>query len=456
MEEFRMARQSKREYLQSIHGRYRRARRAEKTVMLEEFCKVCGYNRKYAIWLLKRPLSQPVPRRRAKRSVTYSTAAITTLAKVWEASGYLCSQRLKAALPQWLSWVKRHFDISQELEKQLLAISARQMDRRLFPHKRTAKRRIYGSTRPGSLLKHMIPVKTEHWEVTLPGYLEIDLVSHSGASAAGEFLYTLDCVDIASGWVERQAVMGKGQHGIVEALKQIEQRLPFRLRGIDSDNGSEFINAHLFNYCQQRPKDQSVQFTRSRPYKKDDNAHVEQKNWTHVRKLLGWQRYDTAEALERINSLYEQLRIFQNLFQPSMKLSRKIRKGSRVMRRYDLPATPFKRVLQSAEKTSQLQALNSMAKNTDPFELSRYIDRQLDDLYQLASRQNSAQREKTPLRDSKLVADKPSVPRPRVGSAWRDWAFTKKQKHQRYEMQRQIRTQRTVRFSHDSTNPSSG
>jgi hypothetical protein len=455
MEEFRMARQSKREYLQSIHERYRRAGRAEKTAMLEEFCKVCGYNRKYAIWLLKRPLSQPkAARRRTKRSVTYSKAAITTLAKIWQASGYLCSQRLKAALPQWLPWAKKRLDISQELEKQLLRISARQMDRRLFSHKRTVKRRIYGTTRPGSLLKHMIPVKTEHWDVTLPGYLEIDLVSHSGASGAGEFLYTLDCVDIATGWVERQAVMGKGQHGIVEALREIEQRLPFRLRGIDSDNGSEFINAHLFNFCQQRPRGQNIQFRRSRPYKKDDNAHVEQKNWTHVRKLLGWQRYDTAEALKMINSLYQQLRTFQNLFQPSMKLSRKIRRGSRVMRRYDQPATPLKRVLQSAEKTSQLQALKSIAQNTDPFELSRHIDRQLDCLYNL--KEQSPLRERTLLTEPKPMPDKPSSPRSKVGSAWRHWAFTKKQKHQLYEMQRQIRTQRTVRFLHDSTNPSSG
>lgn len=348
MEEFRMARQSKREYLRSIHERYRRAQRAEKTAMLEEFCKVCGYNRKYAIWLLKRPLSQPkAHRRRTQRSVTYSQAAITMLAKVWEASGYLCSQRLKAALPQWLPWAKKHFDIS------------------------------------------------------------------------------------------------------------IEQRLPFRLRGIDSDNGSEFINAHLFNFCQQRPKDQTVQFTRSRPYKKDDNAHVEQKNWTHVRKLLGWQRYDTAEALQRINSLYEKLRIFQNLFQPSVKLSRKIRKGSRVMRRYEQPATPLERVLHCAKKTPQIQALQFMAKNTDPFELSRQIDQQLDGLYNLKAQHNPL-RVRIPLTEPKLVPDKLSLQRPKIGSAWRHWAFTKKQKRQLYEMQRQIRTQPSVRFSHDSTNTSPG
>lgn len=457
MEEFRMARQSKREYLRLFHERYRRARRAQKTTMLEEFCKVWGYNRKYAIWLLKRPLSQSkVSRHRTKRSVTYSQAAISTLAKVWEASGYLCSQRLKAALPQWLVWIKKHFDLSQELEKQLLGISARQMDRRLFPHKRAAKRRLYGTTRPGSLLKHMIPIQTEHWDVTLPGYLEIDLVFHSGASAAGEFLYTLDCVDIATGWVERQAVIGKGQHGIVEALRQIEQRLPFRLRGIDSDNGSEFINAHLFNFCHQRPKDQSVQFTRSRPYKKDDNAHVEQKNWTHVRKLLGWERYDSFKALHRINSLYEQLRIFQNLFQPSMKLSRKIRKGSRVLRRYDQPATPLERVLPCAEKTPPIQALKSMAQNTDPFELSQQIDQQLDCLYDLAAQRNSSLRKKNPSTQPQPVPDQASLARPTKGSAWRDWTFTKKQKYQRYEMQRQLRTHASVRSLHDSTNHSSG
>ena len=222
MGEFSMARQSKREYLRSIHERYRQGRRTEKAAMLEEFCRVCGYNRKYAIWLLSRPLSNAATRRTVtQRSATYSKASIKVLAKVWEASGYLCSQRLKAAMAQWLPWIKRHFEVSEKLEKELLAISARQMDRRLFPHKRTVKRRLYGTTRPGSLLKHMIPVKTDHWEVTLPGYLEIDLVSHSGASAAGEFIYTLDCVDISSGWVERQAVMGKGQLGIVAALGQI-------------------------------------------------------------------------------------------------------------------------------------------------------------------------------------------------------------------------------------------
>jgi hypothetical protein len=462
MEEFSMARQTKREYLRSIHERYRRAGRTEKTAMLEEFSKVCGYNRKYAIWLLSRPLPKPSKRRRAgMRAVSYSQASIVTLAKVWEASGYLCSQRLKAAIPQWLPWIKKHFKVNAQLEKDLLSISARQMDRRLSSHKHSVKRRLYGTTRPGSLLKHMIPIKTEHWDVTLPGYLEIDLVSHSGSSAAGEFIYTLDCVDISTGWVERQAVMGKGQLGIVTALREIEQRLPFALKGIDSDNGSEFINTQLFEFCHHRPKAASVQFTRSRPYKKDDNAHVEQKNWTHVRKLLGWDRYDTLQALTIINQLYEQLRIFQNLFQPSMKLNTNIRKGSRLIRRYDPAATPLERLLKSSEKTlPQLQALKAMPKNTDPFELSRQIDQQLEGLYQLAAQRNGAARQRAPITElrshSHAHEHQPHSLRQASHSPWKNWTFSKKLKRRQYEIQRQIRTQPSVRFSHDSTNPNSG
>jgi hypothetical protein len=463
MEEFSMARQTKREYLRSIHERYRRAgRRAEKTAMLEEFCKVCGYNRKYAIWLLSRPLSKPNERRRVGvRATIYSQASMVTLAKVWEASGYLCSQRLKAAIPQWLPWIKKHFKVNAKLEKDLLMISARQIDRRLKSHKHSVKRRLYGTTRPGSLLKHMIPIKTDHWDVTLPGYLEIDLVSHSGASSAGEFIYTLDCVDIATGWVERQAVMGKGQLGVVAALGEIEQRLPFALKGIDSDNGSEFINTQLFEFCQQRPKAASVQFTRSRPYKKDDNAHVEQKNWTHVRKLLGWDRYDTLEALKVINQLYERLRVFQNLFQPSMKLNTKTRIGSRVIRRYDPAATPLERVLKSSgNPLPQLQTLKVMLKNTDPFELSRQIEQQLEELYELAAQRNGVVRKKAPLRElrpnSHTHEHKHQSVTRTSQSPWKDWTFSKKLKRRQYEIQRQLRTQPSVRFSHDSTNPNSG
>jgi len=425
MEGFTMARRSKREYLRSTYKRYRQAQRAEKKMMLEEFCKVCGYNRKYAIWLLNRPLPETTVRKRSvPHSPTYSQAMVRVLAKVWEASGYLCSQRLKAALVHWLPWIRQHFELTQPVEDQLLAISARQMDRRLRATKHIVKRRLYGTTRPGSLLKHMIPIKTDHWDVNRPGYLEIDLVSHSGASAVGEFLHSLDCVDIATCWVERKAVMGKSALGVLNAVTEIEHQLPFPLKGIDSDNGSEFINNHLLAFCQQRPAGRTIQFTRSRPYKKDDNAHIEQKNWTHVRKLMGWDRYDTAKALEAANQLYEELRIFQNLFQPSMKLRCKIRKGSRLIRRYDTPRTPFERVVESRKgDPKKLAALKHTLKTTDPFELSTRIDQQLERIYKLASHADRAPRERPPLKQT----------------PWRNWTFSKKLQRQQQDMKRQMR-----------------
>ncbi len=425
MEGFTMARRSKQEYLRSIYDRYQHAPRAQKGTMLEEFCKVCGYNRKYAIWLLNRPLPEATVRKRgAPRSPTYNRAMVRILAKVREASGYLCSQRLKAALVHWLPWIRQHFELTQPLEDQLLAISARQMDRRLRETKHIVKRRLYGTTRPGSLLKQMIPIKTDHWDVNRPGYLEIDLVSHSGASAVGEFVHSLDCVDIATCWVERKAVMGKSALGVLNAVTEIEHQLPFSLKGIDSDNGSEFINNRLLAFCQQRPAGHTIQFTRSRPYKKDDNAHIEQKNWTHVRKLMGWDRYDTAKAQEAANQLYDELRIFQNLFQPSMKLRCKIRIGSRLIRRYDTPRTPFERVVESRKgDPKKLAALKHTLKTTDPFELSTRIDQQLQRIYKLASHADRAPRERPPLKQT----------------PWRNWTFSKKLQRQQQDMKRQMR-----------------
>jgi len=445
MEVYTMAQQSKRDYLRSIYPRYRQAGRKEKTVILEEFIRVCGYHRKHALRLLNGPLpSKKLQRPWSPRPPTYREHTIRILAKIWEACGYLCSQRLKAALPHWLPWGKQRFDLTPELQRQLLAISPRQMDRRLQERKRILKRRIYGTTRPGTLLKQMIPVKTNHWDVTQPGYLEIDLVSHSGASGAGEFLQTLDCVDIHTGWVERRVVMGKGQDAILEAMTHVEKNLPFPLRGIDSDNGSEFINYHLFTFCQ-RPRGTSIQFTRSRPYKKDDNAHVEQKNWTHVRKLLGWDRYDSPEALQAINALYDDLRLFQNLFQPSMKLIAKIRKGSRLIRRYDTPKTPLQRVSERKEADPQRAlALKRAARTSDPFEMSQRIDQKLQRIFRLASR-GGAPREPAPLKSTRRPQsiapnDHRQASRPKkISTPWRGWTFSRKLKRKKQQMNRPLK-----------------
>lgn len=339
-----MARRSRYEYLCVMWQRYQQATRRARSVVLDEVTRVCGYHQHVIRLLRARTPPRPPVRRVGRRRPTYGEPVIRLLAEIWQAAGYLCGPRLKAALPQWLPWLKRRATVTPAVETQLRRISARQIDRRLGEQKRQLTRRLYGTTRPGSLLKHQIPIKTEHWDVTQPGYLEIDLVSHSGASAAGEFLHTLDGVDIQTTWVERQAVRGKSRQRIVQALTTIEQQLPCPLRGVDADNGSEFINDHLLAWCQNRPTGHPVQFTRSRPSKKDDHAQVEQKNWTPVRKLVGWERYDSGEALTALNALYADLRLFQNLFQPSMKLGRKVRVGSRLIRRYDAPQTPFERV----------------------------------------------------------------------------------------------------------------
>jgi len=278
-----MSRQGRWEYLKAIYPRYQPASRAEKQRMLDAFCRVTGYHRKSALRLLNGPLPArrpPVPRRRPP---TYGLRVIQVLAAIWRAAGYPWSVRLKALLPLWLPWARPRFRLSPAVEAQLLRLSPRQMDRRLAAYRRPSQTGRYGRTKPGTLLKHHIPLRTERWDVTVPGFTEIDLVAHCGDSGDGEFAHSLNLTDIHTTWVETRAVLGRGQHAVQQALEAMRQTLPFRLQGIDSDNGSEFINAHLVRYCQH----QGLQFTRGRPYKKDDNAHIEQKNWTHVRKLVG-------------------------------------------------------------------------------------------------------------------------------------------------------------------------
>jgi hypothetical protein len=384
---------AKREYVRALYPRYRRATRVEKGRILDEFCRVAGYHRKYAVRLLTGPPPGPArpPRR---RGALYGPAVVEALRAIWTAAGYPWSVRLKALLPLWLPWARRRLRLASVVERHLLAISPRQMDRRLAPHKRQLTRRLYGRTKPGTLLKHHIPLKTDHWDVTTPGFTEVDLVSHSGDSADGEFLHSLNLTDIHTTWVETIAVMGKSQERVRQALATGRQALPFRLRGIDSDNGSEFINDHLYRYCQA----QEIQFTRGRPYKKDDNAHIEQKNWTHVRKLLGYVRYDTPAALEAINDLYRhELRLFQNLFLPSVKLVRKERVGARVRRRYAAPQTPLERVRACPEADPAAVArLTALRERLDPFVLAETIDRKLERVYTLASLRHRPQPAVTP------------------------------------------------------------
>jgi hypothetical protein len=384
-----MSHRSRWEYFRAIYARYRQADRKLKQVILNEFCANTGYHRKYAIRLLNGPppgRARPGRVRRRSRSPSYGAAVMSVLQAVWEAAGYPWSVRLKALVPLWMPWVKKRFRVSPEVERQLLAISARQIDRRLAERKRRLKRRRYGGTRPGALLKHQIAIRTEAWDVRVPGFTEVDLVSHSGNAASGEFAYSLNLTDLDTTWTETRAVLGKGEAAVQAAFDDLQATLPFRLVGIDSDNGSEFINHHLARWCWQR----DIQFTRSRPYKKDDNAHIEQKNWTHVRKLLAWDRYDTPQAVEAMNDLYRnELRLWMNLFQPSVKLLRKIRVGSKLRRRYSEAQTPLDRVLASGIDPQRAAALHALRQRLDPFELARNIDRKLERIFALANRRLS-------------------------------------------------------------------
>jgi hypothetical protein len=385
MQEHQMSRRSKTEYWKAIYGRYQRAPKPEKQQILDEFCRTCRYQRKYAIRKLNGPpppIGKPQPAPHRHRGFTYEPTVISILREVWEVAGYPWSVRLHALLPLWLPWIRSRYDLTSAQAAQLLAISPRQIDRRLQGFKRYLAKRIYGRTKPGPLLKHQIPIRTQHWEVEGPGWVEIDLVSHSGNSADGQFVYSLNLTDIFTGWVETAAVLGKGQRGIVAALEALVVRLPFVLCGLDSDNGSEFINDYLVAYC----RTHHLEFTRGRPYKKDDNAHVEQKNWTHVRKLLGWQRYDTPQALRAINALYaHELSIMMNWFQPSVKLQKKRRVGSRLVRQYSPAQTPLDRLPASVAS----QMLKEQREKLNPFELAQSIERQLRAIWELANEHHS-------------------------------------------------------------------
>ena len=379
--------QARMEYVKEVNPRYHRRSKSEKSRILEEFCRVNRYHRKYAIRLLNgAPPTRKVIRR--QRLPTYSHATIRIAEAIWKFSGFLCGQRLKEAIPIWLPAARKRFGISPEVEQQLLSISSRQLDNRLKEKKRLWKKQFYSTTRPGSMLKRMIPIRTSNWDIRKPGFLEIDLVAHCGNSLSGTFVYTLDATDIRTGWTERVAVLGKGQHGILEGVRFIKSVLPFRLKGIDSDNGDEFINYHLLNFClDSRPK---IQFTRGRPYKKNDQPHIEQRNRTHVRQVFGWDRYDSELARDAMNDLYaNELRLLQNIFQPSMKLIRKRRVGCKVTRVYDQSKTPFQRILDSGEgDPEQVRILTQLVASIDPFDLSEQIDQKLDHIFELVAQRS--------------------------------------------------------------------
>jgi len=381
-----MGKKSKFEYFKAIYHRYRGASWKIKQIILSEFCRVCGYHRKYAIRKLHGPPPEEIREsaRTRKRGVVYSDTAIKVIEAVWEAAGYLWSRRLKVILRDWMPWIKQEYKVTPAIEKEILSISPRQLDRRLKSRKDKVKSRMYGRTKPGRLLRHHIPIRTDYFDVDKPGYEEIDTVSHSGDCAEGDFAYTVNQTDINSIWTESRSVLGKGETAVVDALNEMREASPFPILAYDPDNGSEFINWHLVKYCTKN----QIALTRSRPYKKDDQAHIEQKNWTHVRKLIGYDRYDTQQAVDAMNDLYRnELRLFMNLFMPSVKLLRRTRVGSKLIRRYDTPQTPFQRLLVSGlADPNKIKELTVLHDSLNPFLLAKVIDAKLKRIWRLANR----------------------------------------------------------------------
>lgn len=378
-----MSKQGKRELLEALRPRYVKANKAEKSRMLDEFVAATGYHRKYASHLLH---NGPPPRSRKKVGSRrkYGQEVVVALAKVWEASGNLCGKRLQPFLEELVEVVERHGEltISLQTKRLLVQMSAASIDRHLKAARTRLPQRGRTTTKPGSLLKDAIPIRTfADWNENQPGFVEVDLVAHCGETTAGEYLHTLCMIDIATRWTELRGLPNRGQTATFAAIKDLRaDGLPFPLLGIDSDNGGEFINDQLYRYCLQ----EHITFTRSRPYKKNDQAHVEQKNWTAIRQWIGYQRYESPQALALLELIYADLCLLINFFQPTMKLLETHRVGSKVRKKYDSAQTPYQRVRASSEVNQATKdLLSQLYLSLNPLALQARIDNHLHQLWSL-------------------------------------------------------------------------
>jgi len=379
-----VTRASLREYAAVQRERYLRAPRAEKRELLDEVVAVSGLHRKAAIRLLHRPLRPPGHRPRAGRPRVYGPPVAAAAQLLSEATGHIGPHRWHPFLPELLDRLTQSSDlvVTPDVDKHLRQVSPATLARLLAPFRATLPGRGATTTRPGTWLKHEIPVRTfAEWSDAQPGFLELDLVAHCGSTSKGFSLYTLCAVDVATSWVDLQAVWGKGQQRVGTAIHHVRQRLPMPLRGLDSDNGSEFINHDLYAWCQR----EGITFTRSRPYQKNDSAHVEQKNGAIVRPLIGYDRYASRAAYAQLARVYDLARLHINFFQPVQKLVTKERRGPRVHRVYDRAQTPYQRLgATGVLLVSRRQELEALYQRLNPLHLRRALETALDRLWTLA------------------------------------------------------------------------
>jgi len=378
------------QYLKVLQDRYFAAKSCkEKSEILDEYCRNTGQNRKYVIRKIRSPFHQ-VPKKRIRQDI-YDSCVKVVLVRAWEIFDFPCGQRLEPLLKEEVDRLRRQRELlcSDMVAEKLKKIAPATIDRKL-KHQREVLhlQRKYRERRNPLIYQH-VPVKAGGWDRSLPGQVQIDLVEHCGSSAAGLFANTVSSCDIAFGWWEGEAILGSGQERTFKAIEEMRARTPFEWIKLHSDNDGSFINWHLVRYCEA----EEIVFTRSRPYEKNDNCFVEQKNSTHVRNFLGHLRYDTEEEIEVINSLYHILSPYKNFFQPVMKLEKKTREKGRVHRKYDEAKTPYKRLMESdyIPETTKSK-LKKVYLSLNPAQLKRDIDAKLKELYQIYEQKNNSQR----------------------------------------------------------------
>lgn len=376
----KMSLRSRRELVSSLKGHYKGSSWTEKGVILDEFVAATGYNRKYAIKLLTKESSGRKTISSRIRSVTYDEEVKKALVMVWYAANQICSKRLVPFLPQFVSSLEKHghLELPPAVKEKLLKLSASTMDR-LLKSERQIRQRSKPMTRGGSLLKHQIKVRRfSDWEEKSPGFFEADLVAHCGDRTDGVFLNTLVLTDIATGWTECFPLLSRSKEAVKRSLRSAQEILPFSILGLDTDNGGEFINYELLEFCQTH----QITFTRSRAYKKNDQAHVEEKNGSIVRRSIGYDRYEGKKAWYALLELYSILRLYVNFFQPSVKLRSKERQGAKVTKSYDTAKTPYQRLLESSLLSEEKRPkLEQQYEALDPVHLLTQLKQKQESLW---------------------------------------------------------------------------
>jgi hypothetical protein len=397
-------RSSVRELAEALRPRYQRASKRERGRVLDQFCAATAYHRVYARTLLRTAPLPPAPSSGHRgRPPTYGPAEITLLQVCWEVTDGLCGKRLAPFLGELLDRLTALDALPRTATPEVVArvaqMSSATVDRLLRPSRDRWPGRGRSLTKPGTLLRQQVPIRTfAQWDEAQPGFLEMDLVAHCGSNGSGEFLFTLSAVDVATGWMALEGVQNKSEWAVFEALGRLRERLPFPLRGLDSDNGGEFINHNLVHYC----RTEGITLTRSRPYRKNDNCYIEQKNWSVVRRLVGYARFE-RNGLPALNHVYALARDQVNFFQPVLKLREKTRDGARVTKRYDSARTPYRRLLETDILTeSRLQSLQDRYHQIHPVHQKLAIEAAQSALYRLAVREGSIVSQRMPLENIHL------------------------------------------------------